>query len=61
MARTLEDALARRTRSLFLDARAASEIAPAAAQLMAKELGRPSSWETAQVQQFRSLSKNYLI
>lgn len=61
MARTLEDALARRTRSLFLDARAASEIAPAAAHLMAQELGRPSSWETAQVEQFRTLVQNYLI
>ena len=61
MARTLEDALARRTRSLFLDARAASEIAPAAAHLMARELGRSSSWESEQVEQFKSLSKNYLI
>lgn len=61
MARTLEDVLARRTRSLFLDARAASEIAPAAAHLMAKELGRPPSWETAQVEAFKAIAQNYLI
>ena len=61
MARTLEDVLARRTRALFLDARAASEIAPAVASLIAKELGQPSSWETSQVEQFRAIAKNYLI
>jgi len=61
MARTLEDALARRTRSLFLDARAAAEAAPAAARLLAQELGRPHSWEQEQVDQFKDLSKNYLI
>ncbi len=61
MARTLEDVLARRTRSLFLDARAALEIAPAAAHLLAKELGRPPSWETTQIQEFRALANNYLL
>ena len=38
MARTVEDVLARRTRALFLDARAAMEAAPAVARLLAKEL-----------------------
>ncbi len=38
MARTVEDVLARRTRALFLDARAAMDMAPAVAQLMATEL-----------------------
>ena len=61
MARTLEDTLARRTRSLFLDARAAIEIAPAVARLMAQELGRPTSWETSQVEQFKILASNYII
>ena len=61
MARTVEDVLARRTRSLFLDARASIEIAPAVAHLMAKELSRPPSWEKSQIEHFQSLAKNYLI
>jgi len=61
MARTVEDVLARRTRSLFLDARASIEIAPQVAHLMSKELGQPSSWEQSQVEHFSSLAKNYLI
>ena len=61
MARTLEDVLARRTRALFLDARASIEIAPFVAHLMAKELKRPPSWEEAQVAAFKELAKQYLI
>ncbi len=44
MARTVEDVLARRTRALFLDARAARESAPRAASLLARELGRGAAW-----------------
>ncbi len=44
MARTLEDVLARRTRSLFLDTKASLEIAPYVAELMAQELGYNASW-----------------
>ena len=40
MARRIEDVLARRTRALFLDARAAMAMAPAVAHLMAKELNK---------------------
>src|SRR6266853_5636775 len=39
MARTLEDVLARRTRALFLNARAALEMAPAVADLIVPALG----------------------
>ena len=59
-ARTVEDFLARRTRSLLLNARAAVEAAPKVAALMAKELGRGAEWEKAQVEEFRKLSKRYL-
>ncbi|GAB4108456.1 MAG: glycerol-3-phosphate dehydrogenase/oxidase [Acidobacteriota bacterium] len=56
----VEDALARRTRSLLLDAAAAMEAAPAAAELMAQELG----WDRQRVEQevadFRSLATRYL-
>ena len=39
-ARMIEDVLARRTRALFLDARASLEAAPRVAALLARELGR---------------------
>jgi glycerol-3-phosphate dehydrogenase len=61
MARTLEDALARRTRSLFLDAQASMEMAPLVASIMAKELNRPSSWEQSQIKQFNKVAKEYLL
>lgn len=59
-ARTVEDVLARRTRALFLDARASMEAAPAVARLMAAELRRDSSWEEEQVRQYRALAEGYL-
>jgi glycerol-3-phosphate dehydrogenase len=61
MARTLEDVLARRTRALFLNARAALEMAPRAAALLARELGRDQAWQTAQVESFRQTARNYLL
>ncbi len=61
MARTVEDVLARRTRALFLNARAAIEMAPRVAELMAIELGRDEAWETEQVKSFQELAKGYLI
>jgi glycerol-3-phosphate dehydrogenase len=39
LALTVEDVLARRLRLLFLDARAAMEVAPMVADIMEKELG----------------------
>ncbi len=44
MARTVEDVLARRTRSLLLDCAAAASIVPLVAEVMARELGRDASW-----------------
>lgn len=61
MARTLEDVLARRTRALFLDARAALEIAPRVAQLMAEELGRSKEWQTEELHRFSQLANGYLL
>jgi glycerol-3-phosphate dehydrogenase len=60
MARTLEDALSRRTRALILDARAAIAAAPRAAELLAKELGRTAGWAEAQVAEFTVLAQGYL-
>jgi glycerol-3-phosphate dehydrogenase len=61
MARTIEDVLARRTRALFLDARAAIRMAPTVARLMAEELGKDADWEKEQLVSFGSVAKNYLI
>jgi len=60
MACTVEDMLARRTRALFLDARAAIEIAPLVASIMAQQLGYSADWEQDQVRSFREVAKNYL-
>ncbi|MGD2121133.1 MAG: glycerol-3-phosphate dehydrogenase/oxidase [Gemmatimonadota bacterium] len=61
MARTVDDVLARRTRSLILDARAARESAPKVAELMAEELGRDRSWMEKQVQEFTELAERYFL
>jgi glycerol-3-phosphate dehydrogenase len=61
MARTVEDVLARRTRALFLDARAAARMAPRAARLLAAELGRDSAWEEQQVAAFLQTARGYLV
>jgi len=50
-ARTLEDVLARRTRALHLNARAAMDMAPAVAHLLARTLGRDSAWQQNQLAQ----------
>lgn len=60
LARTVEDVLARRTPSLFLDARAAAEAAPRAARILARELERPESWVREQVSRFREVARGYL-
>ena len=60
MARTVEDVLARRTRALFLDARAAMESSPVVAILLAKELGRSDAWRERDLQQFLDLAKGYI-
>jgi len=59
-ARTLEDVLARRTRALILDARAAIEAAPLVAEFLARELGRDRVWAEEQVRVFTDLAGGYL-
>jgi glycerol-3-phosphate dehydrogenase len=61
MARTVDDVLARRTRSLVLDARAAAEAAPLVAKVMAKELGRSSGWVRDQTAAFQALAADYVL
>jgi len=60
-ARTVEDILARRTRGLLLDARAAIEAAPTVAKLMQEELGQSPEWTAEQIRQFESLATGYLL
>jgi len=60
MARSVEDALARRTRALFLDARESIHVAPETARLMAKELGYGDDWIKSQLIQYSELAAGYL-
>ena len=61
MARTVDDVLARRTRSLLLNAKAAIEMAPQVARIMAKELAKDQAWESVRVAEFNAIAGNYLI
>ncbi len=61
MARTVEDALARHTRALFLNANAAIAMAEPVARLLATELGRDEAWVAAQVKDFRTLAEQYRV
>jgi glycerol-3-phosphate dehydrogenase len=59
MARTVEDILARRTRALFLNAKAAVRMAPRVAALMARELDHGAAWQAQQVECFAEIAWNY--
>jgi glycerol-3-phosphate dehydrogenase len=61
MAQTVEDVLARRTRWLQLDARVSAAMAPAAAKLMAIEMGKDKRWIAAQVAAYRKLVEGYIL
>ncbi len=61
MAITLEDMLARRSRALFLNAKACLDIAPEVAKIMAKHLKKKSDWMKDQLKAFKTVSEHYLI
>jgi glycerol-3-phosphate dehydrogenase len=61
MAIKVEDVLSRRLRVLFLDARAALEMAPLVAQLMASELGKDEKWIKSELEDFEKLAKKYIL
>jgi glycerol-3-phosphate dehydrogenase len=61
MALTVEDVLARRTRALFLDARAAIEVAPAVAAIIAQERGLSPQWQKEQINAFASVASGYCV
>jgi glycerol-3-phosphate dehydrogenase len=60
-ARSVGDVLARRTRSLFLDARASAECADKVATLLAAELGKGPVWQDEQTAEFRKMAALYLV
>jgi glycerol-3-phosphate dehydrogenase len=61
MARTVEDILARRTRALFLNARAAMRMATRVAALLAQELGRDAQWQADQLEAFGRTASGYCV
>lgn len=61
MACTVEDVLARRTRALFLNARAAMEMAPDVAELMAAELGRGEEWKRREMEEFGRVGGRFVV
>jgi glycerol-3-phosphate dehydrogenase len=61
MARTVEDILARRTRALFLNAKAAIQMAPAVADIMSTERRLGASWQAAQLAEFAAVASNYVM
>lgn len=61
MARSIEDVLARRTRMLFLNARAATGCAPRVAALLAKELSRDEVWVAAELERFQEVAAGFIL
>ncbi|NLJ43052.1 MAG: glycerol-3-phosphate dehydrogenase/oxidase [Bacteroidales bacterium] len=56
----LEDVLARRSRALFLDARASLDAAPVVAEIMARESGAGRDWIKKELVDYTDLVKKYL-
>ncbi|MBC8167706.1 MAG: FAD-dependent oxidoreductase [Bryobacteraceae bacterium] len=61
MACTVEDVLARRTRLLFLNARAAGAAAPEVARLLATARGKDAAWADEQIETFQQTAEGYLV
>ncbi|MGI8962602.1 MAG: glycerol-3-phosphate dehydrogenase/oxidase [Bryobacteraceae bacterium] len=60
MATCIEDVLARRTRALFLDAKASLEAAPTTARLLASELEKDATWEQNELEKYRRVAEGYV-
>lgn len=59
-AKTVEDVLSRRTRALFLNAKAAIKAAATVARIMAYELKYDNKWVKNQLENFNKIAKQYL-
>ena len=61
MARTVEDVLARRTRALLLDAKAALEASGTVAAIMMQELGKDEAWKRKSMDEFESVARMHIF
>jgi glycerol-3-phosphate dehydrogenase len=61
MARSVEDVLARRCRALFLDAKAAVEMAPEVTRIVAAELGEDEDWQRRQLLAFDETASRFQL
>ena len=60
-AKTLEDFLARRSRLLFLDAKASIACAEGVAEIFKQELNLSDEWKQQEILRFTKLAKQYLL
>jgi glycerol-3-phosphate dehydrogenase len=61
MARTVDDILSRRTRALFLNAKAAQRMIEPVANLLARELRRDEAWMRSQIESMSALAATYVV
>jgi glycerol-3-phosphate dehydrogenase len=61
MARTVEDVLARRTRALFLNSKAAIRMAPKVAALLAQEFSKDKAWQIDQLEKFNAVAAGFVV
>lgn len=61
MARTLDDLLSRRTRSLLLGAEISLEIAPTVVKWLGKELQKEKTWEERELHSYKKIAMHYFI
>lgn len=57
----IEDVLARRTRALFLNAKASLEMSPQVAAIMARETGQGQEWIKKQLEEYGEVVKKYVV
>ena len=61
MARTVDDVLSRRTRALFLNARAAQRMIEPVARILARELNKDEAWVREQIACTTALAAKYIV
>ncbi|MFC1558644.1 glycerol-3-phosphate dehydrogenase/oxidase [candidate division KSB1 bacterium] len=61
MALNINDFFSRRSRALFLHAKASVEAAPLVAELMMKELNKERKWKKEQIDSFNKTAENYIL
>lgn len=61
MAITVEDVLARRTRSILLNAPASVEAATSVARFMAAELNQDNNWVDSEIKKYQEFANSYMV